>query len=101
MSQHEAIDLHHNSGLNISILLACHRLFCNNNTKIRKFIAETHFNVTRASASIAISKAFISASITSGVLSESGAGGGALYGLENGTNFNSLGICTARRERKS
>lgn len=55
-----------------------------------------YFKVTSASASIAVSRAFISASITSGVLSESGAGGGALYGFENGTNFSSLGICTAK-----
>jgi len=56
-----------------------------------------YFKVTRTNASIAASKAFISASIISGVLSESGAGGGALYGLENGTNFNSLGICTIKK----
>lgn len=56
-----------------------------------------YFKVTRASASIAASRAFISASITSGVLSESGVGGGALYGLENGTDFSSLGICTAKK----
>lgn len=60
----------------------------------------TYFKVTRTSASIAVSKAFISASITSGVLSESGAGGGALYGLQNGTYFNFLGICTAKKVRK-
>lgn len=43
---------------------------------------------------MAASKAFISASMTSGVLSVSGAGGGALYGLENGTYSNFCGACT-------
>lgn len=65
--------------------------------KKKKINFKTYFKVTRASFSIAASRAFISASITSGVLSESGAGGGALYGLENGTNFNSLGVCTAKK----
>lgn len=69
--------------------------------KDNKFVVNkcyrTYFKVTKTSASIAVSRAFISASITSGVLSESGAGGGALYGLQNGTNFNFLGICTAKK----